>query len=331
MIDINNGQYFDTTTATELRESYIRRRSDPPRLYELLNRRQTGLAGLFGLDLLTEYAAELTCPIAYLKEHFPGEPIYRFILTHPDLDHIRGLAALRAAGIVIQNFWDTHNEIQKESMSDSDRRDWEAYQFLRQGAGGTVRVISPYRGDRNVYWSRDDSGGWGDGISVLAPTPELCNLARAAGDPNDHSFVLHLNAHGTKVIFGGDATLPVLTDVFNYYGDNLKCHIYKAAHHGRDSGYLATAFNAMKPEYTLVSVGKKPTTDAHSSYYRLAQGWSGKVQSTRFKGNFVIRISGEGRYTVNEENSPLLEADRIAASQSLLGGTTYNRLSDFLR
>lgn len=314
MIDINNGQKYDTTTEAELAVQGILRGSQAHTLAFLGAASQSPTL----LFQPPPVAAELTCPIDYFQRNFKGEPIYRFILTHPDMDHIRGLSTLLDSGVKIVNFWDTHHEIEKDSFkSEADNADWYAYQKLRSGTAGT-KVFRPFRGDSNKYWNMDDEGGRGDGLTILAPTLELRDAAIQAEDPNAHSFVIHLNADGTSVIFGGDATQNVMQDVFNTYGANLKCHIYNAAHHGRDSGYLAAAVSAMAPEYTLVSVGKKPKTDASNKYYNLARGWGGKVWSTRFKGDFLIKIQGAGLYTINGELSPATIKARAAMIRSLL-------------
>ena len=59
-----------------------------------------GLAGSGGFGISSEYAAvadrakrELTDPIEFLKRTYRNETLWRFILTHPDLDHMRGLQA----------------------------------------------------------------------------------------------------------------------------------------------------------------------------------------------------------------------------------------------
>ncbi len=56
--------------------------------------------------------AGLTDPVGYFKSVFPDKEIFRFILTHPDMDHMSGLNRLINEGsIYIRNFWDTaHNK-----------------------------------------------------------------------------------------------------------------------------------------------------------------------------------------------------------------------------
>lgn len=81
------------------------------------------------------------------------------------------------------------------------------------------------------------------------------------------------------------------------FGGKLKTTILKAAHHGRKSGYHKEAVKQMRPVYTIVSVGKKPETDA-SNLYRIC---SEHVWSTRWKGTITLTISGSGKAEIVPE------------------------------
>src|SRR5262245_11839644 len=110
MIDVNNSQDFDAETyAEELEEERKKQRN--PYAFGLGG---SLLGGNAGLGILSEYAAvadrakrELTDPIAFLKTTYPNQKLWRFILTHPDLDHMRGLKALYE-NVGFENFWDTN-------------------------------------------------------------------------------------------------------------------------------------------------------------------------------------------------------------------------------
>ena len=317
MIDINNGQDYDPDTKRELDDTKTIRKS------ELARRRSLWAALGVRIDEAREaaggFASELTDPVKYFLEHWPGQSIFRFILTHPDFDHIRGLHRLRAAGVAIENFWDTDHEIEKTNLAEADLEDWNQYEMLRAGKDG-ARVFRPVRGESKKYWSEDDAGGNGDGLWILAPTPELRAAADKGEDPNAHSLVLHLTANGIRLVLGGDATKAVLQDVFNAFGINLDCHIYKAAHHGRESGYCMEALRAMAPKYTIVSVGQRPSTDASQKYQYFADQNAGEVLSTRFHGDIVVRINSAGTYSIEtEETRKAAQEARFRALAPLLG------------
>jgi len=76
----------------------------------------------------------LTNPVDYFQREFPGHPVFRYIQTHPDLDHMRGLVAMREHGIEIVNFWDTEHSKPPEFKSRGDEAEWFAYQNLRNSS-----------------------------------------------------------------------------------------------------------------------------------------------------------------------------------------------------
>jgi len=144
-------------------------------------------------------------------------------------------------------------------------------------------------------------GGSGDGIHILAPTPELTNAANKTDDPNGHSYALWLQYGDYKVVLGGDCDEAAWQSIWKKYGAGLRCNILKASHHGRASGFHLEAVKAMNPEYTIVSVGKKPSTDASNRYRSYT---SQKVWSTRWRGNIVLTIHDNGRATITPQFEP---------------------------
>jgi len=112
MIDINNSQDYDDETFQELlkekrqkADAYGLGASYNPLLSDPFNPLVTPRYGLSdatrGVPVLAEYIRpnvyadavqhsknELTDPIEFLKRNYPGQSLFRFILTHPDLDHM---------------------------------------------------------------------------------------------------------------------------------------------------------------------------------------------------------------------------------------------------
>ena len=113
----------------------------------------------------------LTNPLDYLNETFPNRTIFRFILTHPDMDHMSGIKQLFSKRTVC-NFWDTtHNKVCDDwEGSPYDSEDWEFYQQLRDKKIPNITVLNNLRGESNNYWL-DDS------IEILNPHPDLLNNA----------------------------------------------------------------------------------------------------------------------------------------------------------
>jgi beta-lactamase superfamily II metal-dependent hydrolase len=243
------------------------------------------------------YNIPRTNPIEFLKQNYPGERAFRYIQTHPEMDHMRGLKAL-ASNIGYNCFWDTANTKETPEFhpfnGENDREDWEEYQRVRNGDN----VIHNLRRHVGKYWLQDDNGGSGDRIEILSPTSELIAQANKDGKWNNLSYVLRLTHAGRSIILGGDACVEAWDDIYAAYGINLAgVSVLKASHHGRESGFHEDAVKAMKPWMTVLSVGKKPSTDAHQSYKK----YSEYVWSTRWKGNVTVTVDANGQVTANSQ------------------------------
>jgi competence protein ComEC len=146
-------------------------------------------------DAVRDSKKELTDPIEFLKREYPNKSLFRFILTHPDLDHMRGLKRLHE-NIGFTNFWDTaHSKPTPKYRSDADREDWEFYQTLRSDAKNYAR------GNSCFAFGKDENGlPGGDNIEILSPTAALIKSCNQSEKSNDLSLVLRV--HELRQIFG---------------------------------------------------------------------------------------------------------------------------------
>lgn len=236
-------------------------------------------------------------PIDYLEENLTDLSLFRFILTHPDMDHMSGLYNLKEKNIAILNFWDTdnHKEVQESDCKRGgfDYRDWEVYQELRVKSENP-KVLKLLKGEERSYFTDDE-------VKILSPTKEIVNTGNEKSNWNLMSYILLIEYSGHKIILGGDADAEVWDQLAETDSEELKdISVLKASHHGRNSGYSEAAMEIMKPIWTVCSVGKKPRQDAHNKYRKHTQE---KVLSTRFRGNIVVEIESNGELTVYcEEN-----------------------------
>ena len=187
-------------------------------------------------------------PIEYLK-HLGIHEIWRFILTHPDMDHMSGFAKL-FDDFDIYNFWDTENNKSLTSFkSNDDRKDWLQYQHARRGQN----ILHLYGGDKGQCYNRDEDGtGDGDCLQVLCPTPSLIEQANAIREYNNASYVILYNEGGRKILFSGDAgkdEWDVLLD--NYWKELRNIDVLIAPHHGRRTGGNDDFLDILKPKLTL--------------------------------------------------------------------------------
>src|SRR5258708_23029243 len=108
------------------------------------------------------------------------------------MDHLGGIADFFEAFTPL-NFWDTANRCQKDFSGGGpyDEKDWDFYRRLRDGKveNGPRRLVL-YAGDRGKYWNQFENGTrGGDGLYVLAPTPNLVATSHQTDDLNDASYV----------------------------------------------------------------------------------------------------------------------------------------------
>ena len=193
----------------------------------------------------------LTNPIEYL-ESIGIESIFRFILTHPDMDHMDGLNAL-AESFDIINFWDTGVKKDKPDFSGSpyNEKDWDQYiNFL---AGKNIKSIKCLAGKRFPFANQKENNGLGgDGLYILAPDEGLVSEANKNGDVNDASYVLLYRSSGGRILFMGDAhdkTCDYILD--KSQKDVVNCSVMIAPHHGRNSGRTFDFLDQISPKFTL--------------------------------------------------------------------------------
>jgi beta-lactamase superfamily II metal-dependent hydrolase len=270
IIDINRSVDFDKTTSKELLE-----------IFEI----DYCFNGVCATLESKGYNIEITDPIQYLKDNNISD-IHRFISTHPHMDHISGIKLLYDE-IKFINVWIANHNWQPnlDKLSEKQKINREFYEKLKNQEVENVKVINSLEGSKVRYLPED-------GLSILAPNENLLESNNA----NDLSYVIKFEYAGRKIIFGGDAEEKTWKYIFENY-DISNMDILKASHHGRDSGYYQPAVKAMSPKYTIVSVGKKPSTDASNKYRR----YSDNIWSTRWKGNIVFTIDGNGNINYDWE------------------------------
>lgn len=234
-------------------------------------------------------------PIEFLENIYPNKSIFRFVLTHPDLDHMSGLYELHNSRN-ITNFWDTaHNkkiDINKLSLGGYKKEDWAKYQELR------VRQESPKV--LQIYQDTSPQSYWKeDGIKILAPSRQMVKLANSTEEYNNCSYVLKIEHEGIKIILGGDASRESWINILDNYGqEELKADVFLAPHHGSPDNIEEDVFDHIDPQYVVVSDHRGHDYD-YSYYNGLARD---QVYSTKHFGNITLEISATVKCIYPERN-----------------------------
>ncbi|MEG8946424.1 ComEC/Rec2 family competence protein [Rosettibacter firmus] len=233
-----------------------------------------------------ENKAYLTNPIDYINQHFSNKEIFRFILTHPDMDHMSGIKSLFTKKYV-RNFWDVPNnkpDPENWDQSPYDKNDWDFYQNLRAGKISNKTIVRPLRDQTaECCWVQD-------GIKILSPNKELIDEAEKNEEYDHLSYVLQITYNEIKVMLTGDATKNALDDIVrNYNRNDLKSSILLAPGHGSKNHVSKDFLDAVDPKLIIVSVaeGIDYDYDTYKNY--------GTVLSTKYYGNVRLKIKDNGK------------------------------------
>ncbi len=193
-------------------------------------------------------------PIEYMKER-DIKSVFRFMATHPDMDHLDGIKDLFAE-FSPANFYDIDNEKEIEFNDQSPYReeDWKFYKHLRDTNSKTnPKRITVFSGDSGIHRTKNWEGNPpGDAFYVLSPTPEMVKEANELDDYNDCSYVVLYHGAGGRVLFSGDAHDKTWEHLLANHKSSIKdIDLLVAPHHGRKSDRDYGFLDVIKPKMTF--------------------------------------------------------------------------------
>lgn len=191
-------------------------------------------------------------PIEYLQQ-FGVNSIFRFILSHPDMDHMDGIQDFFKT-FSPANFWDTENNKIKPDFNTPCRyseEDWDFYQSIRKKASDP-KCLHLYAGAQGQYFNQGDDSRSGNGLSILSPTTSLVTDANSCEEYNDCSYVILYRYKKFKVLFCGDAGNKTFEHLLaNHKTDISNIDLLIAPHHGRKGDIDFSFLDVMKPRLTF--------------------------------------------------------------------------------
>ena len=193
-----------------------------------------------------------TNPIRYIKRHRIGAP-FRFVLSHPDMDHIDGFKLL-CDQIEITNFWDNGLRKTKPDFENGPylEDDWNTYEAVRDKERQGITIVTPLAGSKFSFANKGDPEDRGDCLDIIAPDAALVKTANESDDHNDGSYVVVYRSAGGCVVFPGDAHDGSWEFVLeNYRALVANCTVLIAPHHGRDSDRSHDFLDVLNPGLTL--------------------------------------------------------------------------------
>jgi competence protein ComEC len=252
------------------------------------------------VDRLAALEASLVNPMEWYPQHFAGD-VWRFILTHPDDDHMSGLRCiLRRESFGATVFWDLPHSKPigepEDYLTPEAYLDRALYELMRGDHAYSdlvwPQLLRPERFDEAQYWTEDQ-------IEILSPNHAEVAWWNERERWNDMSFVLRVRYGGRAVLLPGDIEQPGWDAVAASCPD-LSADVLIASHHGRKSGHPGgVVMTGMGPQAVVVSSDKLPLEHDAAQQYRNAA--NGNVFSTRDHGTIQIRLWDDGELSIRRE------------------------------
>ena len=249
-----------------------------------------------------EANSDFTNPLQYLDNLDDLSEIFRYVQTHPDMDHMDGLSDVLNS-YSITNFWDTRNtKPRPEEFGYGYREeDWGAYERLRGSSAAKFRL-------RKVDSIGLNGGTFPYGIYVISPSQPLIDEANRTEDWNLLSYVILVRYGGFKLLLGGDASDAAWEDIHRWVLTDRNARsliscvaIFRVSHHGAASSYCGSdILDILQPRKVIISKGPSQDDSAYTNYYN----WFGSADN--------LRLSSQGTVIVDYN----LQTNRFEVSQT---------------
>ena len=217
--------------------------------------------------------------------------ITRFISTHPDGDHVRGLEQLDDR-IGILNFYCVKNSATKPDESTSFTR----YCELRDSA----KAFYIFKGCTRRWMNQSNDERGTAGINILWPNlnnqefKDALEDAASGNSPNNISAVVKYSLNGgATVLWMGDLE----SDFMELVEEDLdlpQVDVLFAPHHGRDSGKIPESMLAkLNPKIIVIGEAPSEHLNYYSGYNTITQNTAGSIVLECVVGKVHVFTSNE--------------------------------------
>lgn len=204
-----------------------------------------------------------------LIEESKYKSITRFISTHPDDDHIRGLKYL-SENFTIPNFYCVENEATKNEPTD----DFKKYCELRDSS----KAFYLYKGCSRKWMNESSEGRGCSGINIKWPDRTNIDFlnaledAKNGKDPNNISPIITYSLKNNITAYWfGDLLTDYMTDIKDNV-DWIEADIVFASHHGRSSGRIPNEIlEKIKPKIIIIGEAPSENLDYYTGYDTITQ------------------------------------------------------------
>ena len=202
--------------------------------------------------------------------------ITRFISTHPDDDHIKGLVDYdNKFGIL--NFYRVDNDTTKKG-TESD--DFKRYKKLRDD---NKKSFGLHKGCKRKWMNESGDGRSHSGLHCLWPITdddmyqEALEKAADGGSPNNISPAIKYLVGNFSFLWMGDMETD-MQEEFDKKVTNTHKPIVFAPHHGRKSGHIPSSMmDKLTPKLVIVGEAPSDELDYYSDYDTITQNTAGDI------------------------------------------------------
>lgn len=232
-----------------------------------------------------------------IKEKSSRKGIKRFISTHPDEDHIKGLAVLYRT-MKIKNFYVVKN---KAIKLDEETDNFKKYCDLRDNK----KAFYVYKGCSRQWMNLSSDERDSSGINFLWPDLEnkdfkeaLLKVKQGTEFNNISPIFTYSLKNGVKAMWLGD----IETDFLEKFENNvswIEVDILFAPHHGRNSGKIPQSIlDKLKP--TVIVIGEAPSENLnyYQGYNTITQNSAGDITFDCLENKVHVYVSNK-KYKVD--------------------------------
>lgn len=229
--------------------------------------------------------------VQQLEDQRADKNVTRFISTHPDDDHIRGLEYLDDH-LKILNFYCVKNGATK----DDDADDFTRYCELRD----SDKAFYLFKGCSRRWINESNEERKSSGINILWPITDnehFKDALQKAADgesPNNISPIIKYSFQdGVTMLWMGDLESDFMEDIEDDL-DLPKVDILFAPHHGRDSGRVPQGLlEDLSPEIVIIGEAPAEHLNYYGDYNTITQNSAGDIVFECGKGLVHIYVSSD--------------------------------------
>jgi len=227
-----------------------------------------------------------------IQSESSGKGICRFISTHPDDDHIKGLVDYDNQFDIL-NFYCVVNNTAKKG---AETEDFKRYKKLRD----SHKSFELKRGCKRKWMNISDNERKEAGLSCLWPITdnelyqEALDTAAKGGSPNDISPAIRYSVGDFSFLWMGDME----TGMQEEFDRNVSVEhttIVFAPHHGRKTGHIPSSLmDQLTPKLVVVGEAPSDELDYYRGFNTITQNTAGDILFETNGGYLDIFVSNNG-------------------------------------